>query len=379
LQKRLTHSFSRRNKRILPAMLLILAAAAVLAAGAGSVAVPFVQTLKILVKNVGSAIIAVVRPVLSQVPVLENLVPVLENSGLLCQDVVFDPGYEQIIFFVRLPRVLLAVLTGAALSLSGAVMQGLFRNPMADPGILGVSSGAGLGAVIAIGTGLAARAIFFLPICASIGSLAASFLIFALSVRKGKIPVMNLILSGIAVSMFLSAVTTVLLSFISGDQVKQYIFWTVGNLNRSRWESIKLVIIPLILCTTALLGLAKELNIMLLGEEEAQSVGLNPVRIRKLMLVLASVNTAVCVAVTGTISFVGLIVPHIMRLIVGPDHRVLLPSSVLGGAVFLVLCDLVGRVVLIPEEISVGIVTSLLGAPYFLFLLNRTKRGEGVF
>ena len=189
---------------------------------------------------------------------------------------------------------------------------------------------------------------------------------------------MNLILSGIAVSMFLSAITTVLLSFISGDQVKQYIFWTVGNLNRSRWESLGLVVLPVVICTTVLLLLAKELNVMMLGEEEAQSVGLNPATTRKLMLILTSVNTAVCVAVTGTISFVGLIVPHIMRIIVGPGHRVLLPASVVGAPISC-LCDLVGRVVLIPEDISAGIVTSLVGAPYFLFLLNRRKRGDGYF
>jgi iron complex transport system permease protein len=379
LQKQHIQSFSRKNRKILPVMLLILGAVLIMASGAGSVKVPFLQTLKIIVKNIWAVIIAVIEPVMARVPFLKNAGTALRNSGLLFQNAVFEEGHEQIIYLIRLPRVLMAVVTGAALSTSGAVMQCLFRNPMADPGILGVSSGAGLGAVIAIGTGLTAYSIYFLPLFASIGSLSAAFLIFALSVRKGKVPVMNLILSGIAVSMFLSAVTTVLLSFISGDQVKQYIFWTVGNLNRSRWESLGLVILPVLICTTVLLLLAKELNVMLLGEEEAQSVGLNPASTRKLMLIISSVNTAVCVAVTGTISFVGLIVPHIMRIIVGPDHRVLLPASVVGGAIFLVLCDLVGRVVLIPEEISAGIITSLVGAPYFLFLLNRTKRGEGFF
>jgi iron complex transport system permease protein len=379
LQKQPTRSFSRKNKKILPIMLFMLGAVIVLAAGAGSVKVPFIQTMKIIVKNLGAAVIAVIEPVMAKVPFLRNAGTSLKNSGFLFQNAVFTEGHEQIIYLIRLPRVLMAVVTGAALSTSGAVMQCLFRNPMADPGILGVSSGAGLGAVIAIGMGLTAYSIYFLPLFASVGSLAAAFLIFVLSARKGKVPVMNLILSGIAVSMFLSAITTVLLSFISGDQVKQYIFWTVGNLNRSRWESLGLVILPVVICTTVLLLLAKELNVMMLGEEEAQSVGLNPAATRRLMLILTSVNTAVCVAVTGTISFVGLIVPHIMRIIVGPDHRVLLPASVVGGAIFLVLCDLAGRVVLIPEEISAGIVTSLVGAPYFLFLLNRRKRGDGYF
>ncbi|MDD4495547.1 MAG: iron ABC transporter permease [Eubacteriales bacterium] len=308
------------------------------------------------------------------VPIIDTVKIVLKRLGLLFVNEQFTEGYERIIFFVRLPRVLLAAIVGASLSTAGAAMQGMFRNPMAEPGILGVSSGAGLGAVICIASGLNAYSLYFTPLFASVGALAAAFVIFALSVKDGKIPVMNLILSGLAVNMFLSAITTFILSFIHGDQVKQYMFWTVGSFNSARWESVGLIIVPVTICVTGLLFLSRELNVMLLGEEEAQSMGVNTLRTRVLLLIFTSIATAAAVSVSGTISFVGLIVPHIMRMIAGPDHKVLLPVSALSGSIFLVLCDLVGRVAAAPKEINVGIVTSLIGAPYLLYLLNRARR-----
>ncbi len=332
-------------KIVLPVMAAALLVLIIVTTAFGSVNVPLRQTLGIILKNLGFASIQI------------------------------DSRLESIIFYIRLPRVIVAAIVGAALSVSGTVMQGMFRNPMADPGILGVSSGAGLGAVTAIALGITSKSMFFLPLFAAVGALIASFLIFMLSVRNGKVPVMNLILSGIAVSMFLSAVTTTILKFISGNQVKRFIFWSVGSLNDKTWESVEIIIFPVLICTVMLVLLAKELNVMLLGEEEAQSVGLNSSRMRKIMLILSSVSTAAAVSVSGTISFVGLIVPHILRLIVGPDHRILLPASAIGGAFFLLACDFVG--IMMPREINVGIVTSLLGAPYFLYLLNKARSNAG--
>jgi len=308
------------------------------------------------------------------VPVADSAKIVLKRLGLAFKFTEFAKGHEDIIFFVRFPRVLLAALVGAALSAAGAAMQGLFRNPMADPGILGVSSGAGLGAVICIATGLQAQSIYFTPLFAAVGALGAASVIFALSIRDGKIPVINLILSGMAVSMFLSAVTTFILSFVQGDQVKQYMFWTVGSFNTARWEKVGLVAAPISVCIIGLLFLSRELNVLLLGEEEAQSMGVDTVKTRIALLILTSAATAAAVSVSGTISFVGLIVPHIMRMIVGPDNKVLLPVSTLAGAILLVLCDLIGRTAVAPQEINIGIVTSLLGAPYLLYLLNRSRK-----
>ncbi len=278
-----------------------------------------------------------------------------------------------------MPRVLAAVLIGAALSTVGAVMQGMFRNPMADPGIIGVSSGAGLGAVLAMALGLSATSIFFLPIFASIGAIAASLIIFTLSLKGGKVGVFTLILSGIAVSTFFGAITSMILSFVSKDSVHEYLFWAMGNLSSIRWESIQIVFIPIIIGVLVLITFARDLNVMLLGEEEAQSVGVNSSRIRMLILLVASITTAAAVCTSGPISFVGLIVPHIMRIILGPDHRLLLPASAVAGSIFLVVCDLIARTVFIPIEINVGIITSLVGAPYFLFLLVRSRKEGGIF
>jgi iron complex transport system permease protein len=333
------------QKKFIIAMLLALMAVVVFATAVGAVYVPFAQTVKIILKNFG-----------------------------LIKNAEFQSGQESIIFYIRFPRVLVAVMVGAALATSGAVMQGIFRNPMADPGTLGVSSGASLGAVVAIALGLTTRSLYVMPVFAAAGALTVAFVIFVLSLRSGKISPLTLILSGIAVSMFVNAITSVVLSFARSDQVKEYIFWTTGGLGSRRWEHLAIGIGPILICGALLFLFSRELNVLMLGEEEAYALGLDPSKARKIMLFLSSITTAAAVSVSGNISFVGLIVPHIMRLIVGPDHRALLPASAVGGALFLVLCDVVARTVIQPEEIGVGIITSLLGAPYFLSLLIKTRK-----
>jgi iron complex transport system permease protein len=347
----------RKKRFLLPLMLAVLIFTVVISTAIGAVSVPFLDTMKIILLDTMKII-------------LKNW----EKDWGFLRNIKFREDWESIIFYVRFPRVVTTMLVGAALGTSGAVMQGMFRNPMADPGVLGVSSGAGLGAVIAIFLGLPSRGIYFMPLFASIGALTASFMVFLLSSKGGKIPTINMILSGIAISMFFGAVTTAILSFIRSDQVKQFLFWTMGSLNGRRWEDVRISVIPILICITVLFFYSRDLNILLLGEEEAQSVGLNPSKTRRQIMFFSSVLAASAVSVSGTISFVGLMVPHIIRLLIGPDHRVLIPASALGGAIFLLICDLIGRTVMSPGEISVGIVTSLLGAPYFLFLLNKAKK-----
>ncbi|NLC67605.1 MAG: iron ABC transporter permease [Clostridiaceae bacterium] len=339
----------KEKGKVVLVMLVLLFLATVVSTGFGAVSVPFLDTVKIILKNWG----------------------LLNISD-------FKEGWESIIFYVRFPRVVTTILVGAALGTSGAVMQGVFRNPMADPGVLGVSSGASLGAVLAICLGLPAKGVIFMPLFAAAGALTASFLVFILAARKGKIPVMNMILSGMAISMFFGSVTTGILSFISSDQVRQFLFWTMGSLNGRVWQDVKISFIPILLCIFILFLFSRDLNIMLLGEEEAQSVGLSPSKTRRRILVFSSILTATAVSISGTISFVGLMVPHIIRLLIGPDNRVLIPASTLGGAIFLLLCDLLGRTIVSPAEINVGIITSFLGAPYFLFLLNKTRKEGAV-
>ncbi len=333
---------------IIPAMLLVLLMVMIAGTAIGAVYVPFFDTFRIILKNIG-----------------------------LLRGATFSEGQEPIIFLVRFPRVVVAALAGTALGASGAVMQGMFRNPMADPGLLGISSGAGLGAVLAIKLGLAAASIFIMPLFAFVGAFTAITVIYMLSYRKGKVPVLTLILSGIAISTFLGAITNVVLTLSYDYQVKEFLFWLTGGLEGRRWEHVQMVVLPVFVSVVLMLVFSRDLNVLLMGEEEAKSVGLNTERLRTILLVLVSVSTASAVCVTGSISFVGLIVPHIMRLMVGPDHKILLPASAVGGAIFLVVCDLISRVVAVPYELGVGIITALLGAPYFLYLLLKSKKEGG--
>ncbi len=339
----------KKMRIVLPGMFVLLVATILVAAAVGAVYVPVDKVFRIILVNLG-----------------------MLKDPALTQDQI------AIIYLVRLPRVLVASLAGGALAACGAVMQGMFRNPMADPGILGVSSGAGLGAVIAITLGFAAQSIYLLPLFASVGALLAVTAIYLLSLRKGKIPPLTLILSGIAVSTFIGAFTQLILINSNNYEVRNYVFWTMGGLNGMMWDQVRLIAAPVILLLLVLMLFSRDLNLLLLGEEEAQSVGLEPSRTRKLLLLLTSLITAAAISVCGPVSFVGLIVPHIMRLIVGPDHRLLIPASALGGSIFLVGCDILSR---LPSngEISVGIITSMLGAPYFLYLLIKSRREGEMF
>jgi iron complex transport system permease protein len=304
-----------KRKLLIPVLLVMLVAAIPLAVSVGTVRVPVDVVWTVILKNWG-----------------------------LLKDVTVESGQESIIYLVRLPRVLTAAFVGAALSVSGAVMQGMFRNPMADPGIIGVSSGASLGAVLAIVLGFSARSMFYMPLFSTVGAIMAVTVIYLLSVRKGKVPVLTLVLSGIAVSTFIGAINSGILTRIDDYQLKYFVVWTMGSLNGRMWEHVMMIALPLAVCIALLFTFARDLNVMLLGEEEAQSVGLNPSWTRKCLLALASIATATAVSVSGPVSFVGLIVPHILRLIGGPDHRLLLPASAVGGAVFLVLCDIISRI-----------------------------------
>jgi len=339
----------KKMRTVLPLMLLLLLFTIILGVALGAVYVPLDRSFRIILDNIG-----------------------LIDDPALPQDQV------SIIFRVRLPRVLVACLAGAALSACGTVMQGLFRNPMADPGILGVSSGAGLGAIVAISLGVSVRSIYILPLFAGIGALGTVTLIYMLSLRKGRISPLTLILSGIAVSTFIGAVTQYVLIKSNTYEVRNFVFWTMGGLNGMMWEQVRLITVPVLALLAVLMMFSRDLNLLQLGEEEAQALGLEPSATRKLLLVITSFMTATVISVCGPISFVGLIVPHIMRLIIGPDHRILIPASAIGGAIFLTCCDIIGRM---PAggEISVGIITSILGAPYFLYLLIRTRRDGEVF
>lgn len=314
-----------------------------------------------------------------KVPVLGALQSILTNVGMPVS--IAPPLTEEqeaVLWFIRMPRVLVGLMVGAALALSGAVMQGVFSNALADPGIMGVSAGASLGAVIAISLGLTSISMYYMPLYAFIGAFCSVGLTIGLTLRGGKVEASTLLLAGVAVSMLLGAFTSGILTFMNEYRLREFLFWMVGGLDYRRWEHVALAVGPISVGFVFLSLLARHLNILVLGDVEAKALGLPVMFYRLIFLFVASFITATAVCVSGSIGFVGLIVPHIMRILVGPDHRILLPVSALAGGAFLVFCDTLGRVIIDPIEIRVGIMTALLGAPYFLFLLRRLRAKGGI-
>lgn len=275
---------------------------------------------------------------------------------------------------IRLPRVILSLLVGASLGGAGTVFQSLFRNPMADAYIIGISSGSALGAVLAI----AFRLRFYIlglspiPLFAFIGGISTVFLVYTISSRGRHNQMLNLLLSGLAINSFLSSAMSFLL-LMSDTSLHESIYWLMGGFSGRGWEHIKIVLPYFGVSILILLLFTRELNILLLGDEQAKSLGVNVEQVRRVIIIFTSLLTASAVSVSGVIGFVGLVVPHILRLLIGPDNRTLFPASLLGGAILLALSDLIARIALSPSEIPVGIVTSLIGAPFFLSLL--VKRG----
>lgn len=274
-----------------------------------------------------------------------------------------DESSSIILFEVRLPRVIAAVCVGSGLAAAGVVMQGLFRNPMADPYLLGTSSGGALGA---------ASAIVFLGgmfhwVLAFIGCIGATFLVYGIAWRGGRIPVEQLLLTGIAVSMFLSAILSFLM-YTAGESLHQIFLWLLGGFWNTSWQDawIGLLIVP---SSLALLLFSRELNIFSLGEEDAVHLGVDIEFLKKGLLLASSFITGIAVAIAGSIGFIGLITPHLMRLVIGPDHRVLIPASMMAGGILLVLSDTLARTA--GNEVPVGVVTAFFGAPFFIFLLKR--------
>ena len=308
-------------------------------------------------------------------------VPYLDTAAILLDDIGIDVGVdytrkaEVVVDWIRLPRIIVAALVGMALATAGATLQGLFRNPMADPGIIGVSSGAAVGGVIAIVTGLAAAHVLFTPALAFLGALVAALTVYGVANIGGRFTMGTLILTGVALSSLLGAVVSfILLNTQDVDAVRQMLFWLSGGLDSRLWLHVKIIVGPVLAGIVVIYAFSRALNLMLLGEESAQALGVPVHRTRQLLLLVAALITGVAVSVSGIIAFVGLVVPHMMRLVVGPDHRVLIPASALGGAIFLISADTIARLVIAPAELRVGVVAAFVGAPFFMFLLVRNRR-----
>lgn len=309
--------------------------------------------------------------------VLTMLLRRLPWAGSLIPRGDWPENYETIVFQMRLARVILAALVGAGLAASGVVLQGLLVNPMADPYILGISQGAALGATAAMlsGVGVQALGIYAVPLIAFAGGLGTSVMVYNLARVGNRVQMSTLLLAGIAVGLFLSAITSYMM-ITSGQNVHQILFWMIGGFAGRGWDHIKVLLPYFIIGYTLMHLYARKLNVILLGEEPAQHLGIDVERMKKILLVAATLTTASAVAVSGVIAFVGLIVPHAVRLMVGPDHRVLLPAAALTGAIFLIIADALARIAAAPEEIPVGIITALCGGPFFIYLL-RKKNNPG--
>ncbi|MEU7565579.1 FecCD family ABC transporter permease [Streptomyces fradiae] len=282
---------------------------------------------------------------------------------------------ETIVLDVRAPRVLLGAVAGAGLAVVGTALQALIRNPLAEPYLLGVSSGASLGAVVVIVFGVTLFGALSLSLAAFAGALGALLLVYATARTGGRITSSRLVLSGVAIAAVLTAVLDlVLLTTDRGNEARTVLAWTLGGLGGVNWATLWLPSTALLLGTGTLMVQARNLNLLLAGEEAATTMGLDVARFRARMFVLLSLVTGVLVAAAGPIGFVGLMLPHTVRLLVGGDHRRVLPTAALGGAVFLVWADIAARVVAAPMEIPVGVLTALCGGPFFLWLMRRDAR-----
>ncbi|MFD4219144.1 MULTISPECIES: FecCD family ABC transporter permease [Streptomyces] len=309
------------------------------------------------------------------IPLGDVLSSVQHRIGLGGQ--ALDRVGESVLWNVRLPRVALAVLVGASLGCAGALMQGVFGNPLAEPGVIGISAGAAVGAVASIALGLTFFGNWTITVFAFVAGLATVLLVYALSRSGGRTEVVTLILTGIAVNAFAGALIGLFIFFADNAQITQITFWQLGSLSQATWPKV-LAVLP-----CALAGLliapfyARKLDLLALGERPARHLGVDVERLRIVLVLVVALLTAAAVAVAGIISFVGLLVPHLLRMANGPGHRFLVPGSALGGALILVAGDLAARTVAAPAELPLGVLTALFGSPFFFWLLRRTRRKQG--
>ncbi len=342
----------RRHWRLTIILLFVLLVLSiVLSISIGYTSIPFLDVIKVLFNNT---------------PLLNNLAH-FEVSGI----------QSTLILEVRLPRALCALLVGAALSITGATYQGLFRNPMADPYTIGASSGAAVGATtsVLLGLSITVFGVKTMPILAFIGCLLTVLGVYSISKVGTKVPVQTLLLSGIAVSIFLSAIVNYY-EYLYPDELRQSSFWLMGSFSYTEWSDVWSVLPFIIGGSIAIYLYSRDLNLLALGESEAVHLGVELERMKKILLVSSAFVVAAAVSISGLIAFVGLIIPHLTRLLISPDHRILIPSSALLGASFLVICDSVARVVMPPTELPVGVITAICGGPFFLYLMRKKKKTD---
>ncbi|MFV2083991.1 FecCD family ABC transporter permease [Micromonospora sp. LOL_021] len=312
-----------------------------------------------------------------QIAPAEVVASVLHRLGLEIGALPTAPHGENALWIVRFPRVVLAAIVGASLGCAGAVMQGIFGNPLAEPGVIGVSSGAAVGAALAIVTGISALGGWTLAAAAFAGGLATTYLVYALSRADGRTEVVTLVLTGIAVNAVAGAAIGLLMFVTDAAGVQAIAFWNLGSLAQANWNAVAVSLPCLVVGLAAALASAGKLDLLALGERSARHLGVDVERLRVRMIVVTALLGAAAVAFTGVISFIGLVVPHLVRMVAGPGHRVLLPASALGGAVVVIAADLAARTLVEYQELPLGVLTAVVGGPAFFWLLRRTRRRAG--
>lgn len=288
-----------------------------------------------------------------------------------------DPIVESTLWVVRFPRIVMGLMVGASLAVAGAVMQAIFGNPLAEPGVVGVSSGAALGASIAITIGASVLGGPGVAVFAFLGGLVATLLVYAVARAGGRTEVVTLLLTGIAINAFAQAGIAFVLFIADSASREQIVFWQLGSIAGSLWNQVLIVAVVALFGTLAALFLARRLDLLALGERNARQLGVNVERLRIVAIVLVALLTGAAVAFTGIIAFVGLVVPHIIRMIIGPAHRGLILASAVGGGALLVIADLMTRTLIAGAELPIGMLTSLVGGPFFFYLLWRQRRRSG--
>ncbi|MCX7883594.1 MAG: iron ABC transporter permease [Caloramator sp.] len=309
-----------------------------------------------------------------KISVLDVLKTVLSRFKIINEN-EFLKTNEIIIFNIRLPRAFLACFIGMGLSMVGLVYQGIFKNPMADPFVLGTSSGSALGASIAIVLGIEKTFLGLSSIaaCAFTGAVLTTLVVYNIAKVGNRASNTNLLLSGVAMNFFLSSIISFIM-VLDRNQVEKIVFWTLGSLAGANYKNVMLLILIVIPSSFIIYFFYRDLNIIATGEETASSLGVEVEKVKNLMFIISSLIVATCVSVSGIIGFVGLIMPHIVKIIIGPDYKKALPLTLLWGAIFMVLCDILSRSILSPAEIPIGVITSFFGAPYFIYLLYKDKK-----
>lgn len=279
-----------------------------------------------------------------------------------------------VLFYIRIPRTLLGFAIGGSLSLAGAILQGIYRNPLVEPYTLGISGGASLGVTFAIVAGLHLLNILFLPLAGFIGAFTTIFLVYTLSLKKGTLSVNRMLLIGVMISFISSSLMMFLMSITAAENIHGIVFWIMGSLNESNTTMVWVMVVLSVVCLLISYLFVMPLNALRLGEEKARHLGINSNVTIRILFIITSILTGACIAVAGVIGFVGLVIPHIVRLFVGSDYRIMLVSSFLSGSIFLISCDIIARTIISPNELPIGVITGITGGVVFIVLLSRSQK-----